>query len=132
MERVWCADPAGDEVRSPHSHRARQSVKEARLHLDSWRATLKTAETSNASSAKLEQYGTEVEHAEDKLVSATEEAISLMKTVLDNPEPAKSLAAFVKAQLDYHRAAVSSLEQLDADMAGVVTKVESEYRASRS
>lgn len=107
-------------------------MKEARLHLDSKRGTLKAAESSGAPSAKLESYGTEVEHAEDKLVGATEEAISLMKTVLDNPEPAKSLAAFVKAQLEYHRTAATTLERLDGEMASVVTSVESEYRASRS
>lgn len=65
-------------------------------------------------------------------MGATEEAISLMKTVLDNPEPAKSLAAFVRAQLEYHRTAVATLEKIDADMATVVTSVEQEYRASRS
>lgn len=77
-------------------------------------------------------YSTDVELAEDKLVSATEEAISLMKTVLDNPEPAKSLAAFVRAQLEYHRAAVRVLEQADVDMSSEATSIEQEYRASRT
>ncbi|WFD01454.1 hypothetical protein MOBT1_000118 [Malassezia obtusa] len=125
---VWSAFGAQIQL----ALKARQSVKEARLHLDSWRGTLKAAESSGTGSAKLESYGTEVEHAEDKLVGATEEAISLMKTVLDNPEPAKSLAAFVRAQLEYHRTAVATLEKIDADMATVVTSVEQEYRASRS
>lgn len=39
----------------------------------------------------------DVEMAEDKLVSATEEAITVMKRVLEDPQPIKSLAAFVKA-----------------------------------
>ena len=77
-------------------------------------------------------YNTDVELAEDKLVSATEEAISLMKTVPDNPEPAKSLAAFVHAQLEYHRAAVRVLEQVDVDMASEATSIEQDYRASRT
>ncbi|WFD43065.1 hypothetical protein MPSI1_001717 [Malassezia psittaci] len=112
--------------------KARQTVKDARLHLDSKRGALKAAETAGNSGTKLEAYSSEVELAEDKLVGATEEAISLMKTVLDNPEPAKSLAAFVKAQLAYHRAAASTFEQLDADMSSVVTTIEQEYRATRS
>ena len=110
--------------------KARQSVRDSRLHLDSWRQALKNAETGGASS-KLEHYRSEVEQAEDRLVSATEEAISLMKNVLDNPEPIKSLAEFVHAQLEFHRTAVAALEPLQADMAGVATTVEAEYRASR-
>ncbi|WFD26309.1 hypothetical protein MNAN1_001288 [Malassezia nana] len=109
--------------------KARHQVKEARLFLDGWRGHLKAAEAS--ASSKLDTYRLEVEQAEDKLVSATEEAISLMKTVLDNPEPVKSLASLVKAQLEYHRAAAQTLEQLDADMADIVTSVEADFRASR-
>ena len=112
--------------------RARQQVRDARLHLDGWRAHLKSAEQSSTpSSSKLASLREEVEQAEDKLVSATEEAISLMKTVLDNPEPIKSLAQLVQAQLAYHRSAAATLEQLSADMSDVVTSVETDFRASR-
>lgn len=109
--------------------KARHQVREARLFLDGWRGHLKAAEAS--ASSKLDTYRLEVEQAEDKLVSATEEAISLMKTVLDNPEPVKSLASLVKAQLEYHRTAAQTLEQLDADMTDIVTSVEADFRASR-
>lgn len=64
--------------------RARQGVRDARLHLDSWKQTLKVTETTGKAE-KLEAHRAEVEGAEDKLVSATEEAIALMKNVLDNP-----------------------------------------------
>ena len=112
--------------------RARQQVRDARLHLDGWRAHLKSAEQSSTpSGSKLASIREEVEQAEDKLVSATEEAISLMKTVLDNPEPIKSLAQLVQAQLAYHRSAAATLEQLSADMSDVVTSVETDFRASR-
>lgn len=112
--------------------RARQQVRDARLHLDGWRAHLKSAEQSSTpSSSKLASLREEVEQAEDKLVSATEEAISLMKTVLDNPEPIKSLAQLVQAQLAYHRSAAATLEQLSADMSDMVTSVETDFRASR-
>lgn len=110
--------------------RARQQVRDARLHLDSWRGHLKHVEASG-SEAKLEAYRAEVEHAEDKLVGATEEAIGLMKTVLDNPEPIKALAAFVAAQLEYFRSATTTLEQLHSDMSEIVVGVEADYRASR-
>ena len=106
-------------------------MRDARLHLDGWRGHLKSAEQSNTSSSKLDSYRHEVEQAEDKLVSATEEAISLMKTVLDNPEPVKSLASLVQAQLEYHRSAAGTLEQLSQEMTAVVTSVESEFRESR-
>ncbi|PWN48167.1 hypothetical protein IE53DRAFT_389660 [Violaceomyces palustris] len=110
--------------------KARQSVNEARLHLDSWKQTLKNAENSGAS-AKLEHYRNEVEQAEDKLVAATEEAISLMKQVLENPEPIKSLNAFVKAQAEFHQAAAELLVQLQQELSKIATSVESDYRLSR-
>ncbi|WFD32242.1 hypothetical protein MSPP1_003286 [Malassezia sp. CBS 17886] len=113
--------------------KARQTVRDARLQLDSRRAGLKAFDQgAGAAEPRLEAARGDVEHAEDHLVSATEEAISLMKTVLDNPEPAKSLAAFTHAQLEYHRSAAATLEQLQSEMAGVVEGVESDFRASRS
>ncbi|PWY98289.1 hypothetical protein BCV70DRAFT_202066 [Testicularia cyperi] len=110
--------------------KARQSVTDARLHLDSWKQSLKSAENSGAT-AKLDQYRSEVEQAEDKLVAATEEAISLMKQVLDNPEPIKSLSAFVKAQAEYHAAAAELLSSVQQELAQLATSVESDYRMSR-
>ncbi|SOV02354.1 related to BAR domain protein [Ustilago sp. UG-2017a] len=110
--------------------KARQSVTDARLHLDSWKQSLKSAENSGAS-VKLEQYRAEVEQAEDKLVAATEEAISLMKQVLENPEPIKSLSAFIKAQAEYHAAAAELLSTVQQELAQLATSVESDYRLSR-
>lgn len=110
--------------------RARAGVRDARLHLDAWRQSLKGAEA--AGGARAESVRAEVEHAEDELVSATEEAISLMKTVLENPEPIKSLALLVRAQLEFHRAAVASLDALYHDMSGVATGAEAEFRESRT
>lgn len=111
--------------------RARASVNSARLHLDSWKVTLKATETSGRTE-KLEQQRLEVEKAEDSLVAATEEAIAAMKAVTENPEPVKALAAFVKAQAEYHKAAVELLEQLSSEISQVALNVENEYRASRS
>lgn len=112
--------------------KARQQVREARLHLDGWRAHLKSAEQGSTAAPKLDNYRQEVELAEDKLVSATEEAISLMKTVLDNPEPTKALAALVHAQLEYHRAAAQTLEDVHTHLVHVASQVEADYRSSRA
>lgn len=111
--------------------KARNSVRDARLHLDSRRQALKGAEQSG-NAARVEPVRAEVEQAEDTLVSATEEAISLMKTVLENPEPIKALAQLVDAQLAYHRRAAEALAKLQGDMAGVVTSAEAQFRESRA
>lgn len=111
--------------------KARQNVTDARLHLDSWKQSLKSAENTGAT-AKLDQYRSDVEQAEDKLVAATEEAISLMKQVLENPEPIKSLSAFIKAQAEYHAAAAELLTSVQQELSQLATSVESDYRTSRA
>lgn len=50
-----------------------------RISLDACRAALKTAQGPRQEQARLE-----VEQAEERLVNATEEAINLMRAVLDN------------------------------------------------
>lgn len=72
--------------------KARQHVKSARLSLDAARAKYKhlsgantgAATSAGASAQKIEQARLEVEAAEETLVTATEEAINLMRAVLDN------------------------------------------------
>lgn len=111
--------------------KARQAVNSSRLHLDSWKATLKTTEQSGKMD-KFENQRSEVEKAEDSLVAATEEAISAMKSVTENDEPVKALSAFVRAQADYARAASELLAELSDEIAKVALSAEGEYRASRS
>lgn len=55
-----------------------------------------------------------------------------MKSVTENDEPVKSLAALIKAQADYHRSAADLLAQLSGEMAQLALSAEGEYRASRS
>lgn len=68
--------------------KARQHVKSARLSLDAARAKYKHLSTGAAGASsnaqKVEQARLEVEAAEETLVTATEEAINLMRAVLDN------------------------------------------------
>lgn len=110
--------------------KARQNVREARLHLDSWRQAVKQAEV-NGKTEKVESMRSDVELAEDKLVSATEEAISVMKRVLEDPQPIKSLAAFVKAQADFHQAAQEVYAEVANNLASAATSAESDYMSSR-
>ncbi|KAJ7252784.1 BAR domain-containing family protein [Mycena haematopus] len=106
--------------------KARQAVRVSRLELDAAKQALK-----NASPAKQEQARLEVENAEDDLVQKTEVAITLMKTVLDNPEPIKNLNELAKAQLTYFSAATESLSGLQGEIEELSVAAEGEYRKSR-
>ncbi|KXN81054.1 Protein GVP36 [Leucoagaricus sp. SymC.cos] len=105
---------------------ARQAVKVSRLELDSAKQVLKTA-----SSAKQEQARLEVENAEDDLVQKTEVAITLMKTVLENPEPLKNLNELIKAQLIYFSSAAEALSAVQGEIEELSVAAEGEYRKSR-
>ncbi|KZO97235.1 hypothetical protein CALVIDRAFT_545194 [Calocera viscosa TUFC12733] len=106
--------------------RARAGVKQSRLELDAAKQTMK-----NASPQRQEQARLEVENAEDDLVQKTEVAITLMKTLLDNPEPLKNLNELVKAQLIFHSTAAEALQAVQGDIEELTVAAEGEYRKSR-
>jgi hypothetical protein len=106
--------------------KARQAVRTSRLELDAAKQSLK-----NASPARQEQARLEVENAEDDLVQKTEVAITLMKTVLENPEPLKNLNELVKAQLSFYSAAAEALSGVQGDIEELSVAAEGEYRKSR-
>ncbi|EJD00337.1 uncharacterized protein FOMMEDRAFT_111885 [Fomitiporia mediterranea MF3/22] len=106
--------------------KARQAVATSRLELDAAKQAFK-----NAGPAKQEQARLEVENAEDDLVQKTEVAITLMKTVLENPEPLKDLNELVKAQLAYHSAAAEALNAIQGDIEELSVAAEGDYRKSR-
>ncbi|KAG1875972.1 BAR domain-containing family protein [Suillus fuscotomentosus] len=106
--------------------KARQAVRVSRLELDAAKQTLKTT-----SPAKQEQARLDVENAEDDLVQKTEVAITLMKTVLENPEPLKNLNELVKAQLLYFAAAAEALSSAQGEIEELSVAAEGEYRKSR-
>ncbi|KAJ7623221.1 BAR domain-containing family protein [Roridomyces roridus] len=106
--------------------KARQAVRVSRLELDAAKQSLK-----NASPARQEQARLEVENAEDDLVQKTEIAITLMKTVLENPEPIKNLNELAKAQLSYFSAAAESLSGFQGEIEELSVAAEGEYRKSR-
>ncbi|KAI0059270.1 hypothetical protein BV25DRAFT_1860902 [Artomyces pyxidatus] len=106
--------------------KARQAVRVSRLELDAAKQTLK-----NAGPAKQEHARLEVENAEDDLVQKTEVAITLMKAVLDNPEPIKNLNELVKAQLIFHSVAAEALSAVQGEIEELSVAAEGEYRKSR-
>jgi len=106
--------------------KVRQAVRASRLHLDAAKQTLK-----NANPAKQEQARLEVENAEDDLVQKTEVAITMMKTVLENPEPIKALNELAKAQLLFHAAAAEALSSVQGEIEELSVAAEGEYRKSR-
>ncbi|ESK86340.1 cytoplasmic protein [Moniliophthora roreri MCA 2997] len=106
--------------------KARQAVRVSRLELDAAKQTLKNANPSRQEQARLE-----VENAEDDLVQKTEVAITLMKTVLENPEPLKNLNELAKAQLMFFAAAAEALSGVQGEIEELSVAAEGEYRKSR-
>jgi len=108
--------------------KARANVKSARLSLDAARSRNKAIMTG----PKVEQSRLEVEQAEEKLVSVTEEAINLMRACLESPTPVTALASLVKAQQAYHAQAADALASIQRELDAAANKAEQEYRNSRA
>ncbi|KAI0791375.1 BAR domain-containing family protein [Abortiporus biennis] len=106
--------------------KARQAVRLSRLELDAAKQTLK-----NAGPTKQEAVRIDVENAEDDLVQKTEVAITLMKTVLENPEPLKNLNELAKAQLLFYATAAEALSTVQGEIEELSVAAEGEYRKSR-
>ncbi|KAG5349639.1 hypothetical protein C0989_002624, partial [Termitomyces sp. Mn162] len=81
----------------------------------------------NANPAKQEHARLEVENAEDDLVQKTEVAITLMKTVLENPEPIKNLNELAKAQLLYFSTAAEALSTIQGEIDELSVAAEGQY-----
>ncbi|KAG9000311.1 hypothetical protein FRB90_011843 [Tulasnella sp. 427] len=113
---------------------ARGAVKSSRLQLDAVKQTLKTATGARQEQARLTVWliSIEVENAEDDLVQKTETAIGLMKAVLENPEPLKTLNELAKAQLAYHIAAAEALQACQTELEELSIEAEGEYSKDKS
>lgn len=101
------------------AQRARKNVENARLNLDATKARVKGI--NNPFNNKAQSHGeenyteaqrAEIEKAEDEFVNQTEEAVGVMKNVLDTPEPLKNLAELIAAQLEFHKRAYEILSEL--------------------
>ncbi|KAI9830666.1 MAG: hypothetical protein M1826_004495 [Phylliscum demangeonii] len=125
--------------------RARKNVENARLLLDAAkaRAAAKQARRASGSGAGAgsgagsggtaggDDVRAEVEQAEDEFVSLTEEAVGVMKNVLDTPEPLRNLAELIAAQLEYHKKAYEILSALAPEVDRLQVEQEASYRKSR-
>ncbi|RCI13757.1 hypothetical protein L249_8095 [Ophiocordyceps polyrhachis-furcata BCC 54312] len=121
--------------------RARRNVEKSRLTLDTTKAQAKgTAfklggqgylaspqEDQELSSEAQE----EIEKAEDDFVTQTEEAVGVMKNVLDSPEPLHNLVELIAAQIEYHKKAYELLNELAPVIGELQTEQEAVYRKSR-
>ncbi|SAM05195.1 hypothetical protein [Absidia glauca] len=108
------------------ANKARRNVQSVRLSLDSCKARYRSARPERSDAARLE-----VEQAEDQFVAAVEEATSLMKVALENPEPLRNLADFVHAQVNYYKEAQELLAELAPELDEIQVSQESIYRNSR-
>ncbi|PGH10973.1 hypothetical protein AJ79_05124 [Helicocarpus griseus UAMH5409] len=104
--------------------KARKNVENARLMLDSIKAS-KGVSKGDLDSLSEEDRA-EVEQAEDEFVGQTEEAVGVMKNVLDTPEPLRNLADLIAAQLEYHKKSYEILSELAPVVDGL--QVEQEVR----
>ncbi|KKY21496.1 putative bar domain-containing protein [Phaeomoniella chlamydospora] len=118
------------------AQKARKAVENSRLMLDSVKATKKNNATGRGMNPD-DEYSlsdhdrAEIEAAEDEFVSQTEEAVGVMKNVLDTPEPLRNLADLIAAQLEYHKKAYEILSELAPVVDGLQVDQEAKYRQSR-
>ncbi|EYE97614.1 BAR domain-containing protein [Aspergillus ruber CBS 135680] len=110
--------------------KARRNVENARLMLDSVKANKKAAARGDLDNLS-EEARAEIEQAEDEFVGQTEEAVSVMKNVLDTPEPLRNLADLIAAQLEFHKRSYEILSELAPVVDGLQVEQEANYRKSR-
>ncbi|KAF4125301.1 Bin/amphiphysin/Rvs domain for vesicular trafficking [Geosmithia morbida] len=113
--------------------RARKNVERARLNLDAVKARVKGT-TFKLGHSQEPQLGEEhelspeaqeeIEKAEDEFVTQTEEAVGVMKNVLDTPDPLRNLSELVAAQIEYHKKAYEVLTELAPVVEGLQTEQE--------
>ncbi|KAI0175797.1 BAR domain-containing protein [Hypoxylon sp. FL1284] len=122
--------------------RARKNVEKARLTLDSVKSRARgntwkigpgsPRDDHHAAADELSaEVQEEIEKAEDEFVTQTEEAVGVMKNVLDTPEPLRNLAELVAAQLEYHKKSAEILSELAPVIEGLQVEQEANYRKSR-
>ncbi|KAF5025190.1 hypothetical protein F66182_2766 [Fusarium sp. NRRL 66182] len=114
--------------------RARKNVENSRLSLDAVKAHAKgttfrigghaQGEQSHDEQELSPEAQEEIEKAEDEFVTQTEEAVGVMKNVLDTPEPLRNLAELVAAQIEYHKKAYEILTELAPVIEGLQSEQE--------
>ncbi|KXG46280.1 BAR domain-containing family [Penicillium griseofulvum] len=110
--------------------KARKNVENARLMLDSIKASKKAGAHGDLDNLS-EDARAEIEQAEDEFVGQTEEAVSVMKNVLDTPEPLRNLADLIAAQLEFHKKSYEILSELAPTVDALQVEQEASYRKIR-
>ncbi|KAI9499415.1 Bin/amphiphysin/Rvs domain for vesicular trafficking-domain-containing protein [Zychaea mexicana] len=103
--------------------KARRNVQSVRLGLDACKGRYRAARPERQDAARLE-----VEQAEDQFVAAVEEATSLMKAALENPEPFRNLADLIAAQAAFYKEAHELLTELAPELDEIQVTQESLHR----
>ena len=122
--------------------RARKQVENARLSLDATKANAKggvgfhlpgqpAGRKDGLEEDISEEARAKIEQAEDEFVGQTEEAVGVMKNVLDTPEPLRNLADLIAAQLEYHKKAYEILSELAPVVDQLQVEQEASYRKAR-
>ncbi|KAJ8107584.1 hypothetical protein OPT61_g8766 [Boeremia exigua] len=120
--------------------RARKQVENSRLSLDATKANAKGGAFALPGQQRKDGHGDEdlseearakIEQAEDEFVGQTEEAVGVMKNVLDTPEPLRNLAELIAAQLEYHKKAYEILSELQPVVEQLQVEQEASYRKTR-
>jgi len=121
--------------------KARKGVESARLSLDATRAKVKGAggfsfpgqhrDAVVDDEHLSEEARAQVEAKEDEFVALTEEAVGVMKNVLDTPEPLRNLAELIAAQAEFHKKAYEVLSELAPVVDQLQVEQEANYRKSR-
>ncbi|ODQ79815.1 hypothetical protein BABINDRAFT_180341 [Babjeviella inositovora NRRL Y-12698] len=110
----------------------RRKVEKARLDFDTLRTQVKRAEEAAKETEAPEEdkvpvkdvegLNSKLEAAEDELVSATEEAVTSMKRILDPAESVNLVQVLVKAQLEYFKSVTADLEVLSAELDTIIVE----------
>lgn len=109
--------------------KARTAVQNARLALDA--AKSRAAAGGKHEESYTEQQRKTIEQAEDTFVEKVDEATSIMRNVLDTPEPLRNLVELAKAQAEYHARAAEIMEDVGKNLEEIQQEQESEYRKAR-
>ncbi|CAG8442701.1 6537_t:CDS:2 [Ambispora leptoticha] len=103
--------------------KARRNVQSTRLALDAAKARYKSTNAEKSEAARLE-----IEQAEDQFVAAVEDATTLMKSILEKPEPLRNLADLLNAQMAFYKEAYESLAELAPEIDEMQVTQETLYR----
>ncbi|KAJ1994177.1 BAR domain-containing protein [Dimargaris cristalligena] len=110
--------------------KARKNVYSSRLALDATKNALRSTNPTRPDQTDQAQH--EILKAEDEFVAVVEEAMSLMKAVVESPEALRNLSELVSAQLRYYKEASDLLSELAPEIDELQVTQEALYRDSHN